>query len=86
MFPEPSSNRNQVIRRRPNFLNLGRSRLASGDRPAFPTSQGTPMLDFLLQPKTRRIDWWAVALLLVTLVGLAGGTIRLFLHSVLSAN
>jgi hypothetical protein len=35
------------------------------------------MLDFFVHPKTRRTDWWTVALFLVTLLSLAGAILSL---------
>jgi len=37
--------------------------------------------EFLVHPTTRRIDWWMIALLLVSLLSFAGATI-LLIHPV----
>jgi hypothetical protein len=38
---------------------------------------GFMLREFLAHPKTRRIDWWMIALLLVSLLSFVGATILL---------
>jgi hypothetical protein len=42
---------------------------------------GFMLREFLVHPKTRRIDWWMIALLLVSLLSFASATI-LVIHPV----
>jgi hypothetical protein len=39
------------------------------------------MLGFFLHPKTRRIDWWLITLLLLSLVCFAGAAVTVWTHS-----
>jgi len=65
--------------------------LASGDRRSDPHDRlfsysvvlagGLMLREFLVHPTTRRIDWWMIALLLVSLLSFAGATI-LLIHPV----
>jgi hypothetical protein len=40
------------------------------------------MLDLFFRPKTRRIDWWMIALSLVSLFSFAGVAAMIWMHSV----
>jgi hypothetical protein len=39
------------------------------------------MLEFFRHPKTRRFDWWLIALLLLSLVCFAGAAVTVWTHS-----
>jgi hypothetical protein len=40
------------------------------------------MLDLFFRPKTRRIDWWMIAMFLVSLLSFAGVAAMIWMHSV----
>jgi len=43
---------------------------------------GLLMLDLFFRPKTRRIDWWMIAMFLVSLLSFAGAAAMIWMHSV----
>jgi hypothetical protein len=45
-------------------------------------SGGLLMLDLFFRPKTRRIDWWMIAMFLVSLISFAGVAAMIWMHSV----
>jgi hypothetical protein len=67
---EPPFNRSQLTS---GFLNTGWS--AAVEAAPFSVSlcsNGDPMHDFFVHPKTRRTDWWTIAILLLTVASFAG--------------